>query len=195
MSRNAIVYASRSRMTGALALTIDTRHPDVKDGKLPFKGPMVDGKFPDKSLKEIVLRKRTKAEEQMRYAAYDVDHNVTAYFAEHYPAGRAIAHTEEFCTKCKALAEKGERIAKPSTTRTPAPVASKPSSNGNGSKRTSSRSDNNARRRQANAQHKPSTVTSNMGDVRDAVRNVSQSQEASETPAETSPEPVAAATE
>ena len=167
MSRNAIVYASRARSTGALAITIDTRHPEVKDGKLPFKGPMVDGKFPEfADLKTIELRKRTKAEEQMRYAAYDVDHKVTAYFADHYPAGRAIAWPQEWCTKCKALFEKGSNIrpTKAAAAKAPAkpvakaPVKAKTPEKANGNKRTSSKAENDAKRRQAAEATKPSEV-------------------------------------
>ena len=177
MSRNAIVYASRARTTGALAITIDTRHPDVKDGKLPFKGVMVDGKFPEfADLRTIELRKRTKAEEQMRYAAYDVDHKVTAYFADHYPAGRAIAWPQEWCKKCEALFEKGTNIrptkAKAATP-TPitaaksakAPAKAKAPEKAPGNKRTSSKAENDAKRRQAAEVAKPSEVVTRTPEV------------------------------
>lgn len=169
MSRNAIVYASRARSTGALALTIDTKHPDVKDGKVPFKGPMITptmmSEFPE--LKVIELRKRTKDEAQMRYAAYDVDHKVTVYSDSHYDMGRAIAWPQEWCKKCEALHKEGKNIrpsrAKAEATnaktsmKTPAKAAEATKQDG---KRTSSKRDNNAKRRQQAANEKPGEVIS-----------------------------------
>jgi hypothetical protein len=46
-----------------------------------------------------------------RYVAKCVEHNVIVRFAEHYPAGRAIAHPDEWCKKCQLLIKAGKRLA------------------------------------------------------------------------------------
>lgn len=83
MSRNAIVYQSRNRITGTMCQTIDTRHAD---SDIPF-----DAK-------------------KGRYAARCVEHNKVVHFTEHYPAGRAIAHVDEWCAKCQRMIASGKRI-------------------------------------------------------------------------------------
>jgi hypothetical protein len=88
MSRNFIVYQSRNRATGTLCQTLDTKH--VKS----------DIAFDAK---------------RGRYAARCVEHNKTVFFAEHYPAGRAIAHPAEWCKKCEKLFDAGKRVANKAT--------------------------------------------------------------------------------
>jgi hypothetical protein len=146
MSRNAIVYSSRARTTGALCETIDTRHPEASKLGLP---------------------KRPKGQETFRYAARCLDHKSAAFFAEHYPAGRAIAWPQEWCQKCKELFAKGSRIPKPGTepvkapakakvtAKAPAKTPAKVSANG---KRTSDKAANIAAEKVANEQRKPGPV-------------------------------------
>lgn len=140
MSRNAIVYESRNRLTGTLMRTVDTKHP----GAL-----------------ELALPKRPKGQETFRYAALCVEHKKVVFFAEHYPAGRAIAHPDEWCEKCIAMIAANKKLP---TTRngqaavTPPvvlPVAAKPAV---ATKRTSSRQGNRAARRRQAAQQVPGPV-------------------------------------
>ena len=83
VSRNFVVYASRNRLTGTLTRTLDTRHPDS------------DVKFNVK---------------KGRYIAECVEHKTRVFFAEHYHAGRAIAHVDEWCNKCKAMIAAGKKV-------------------------------------------------------------------------------------
>lgn len=83
MARNAIVYQSRNRLTGTLTQTIDTMH---KDSPLPYNA------------------------RKGRYAARCVEHNATVFFTEHYPAGRAIAHVDEWCKRCITMIAAGKKL-------------------------------------------------------------------------------------
>lgn len=83
MARNYIVYQSRNRITGTLCQTLDTKHAD---SDLPFIA-------------------------EKRYAARCVEHNKVVRFKEHYFAGRAIAHVDEWCPRCKTLKAKGKRVS------------------------------------------------------------------------------------
>lgn len=148
MARNAVIYQSRSRVTGTLMRTIDTRHPDA----LKLEPP---------------LGKRPKGEETFRFAAMCVDHKVTKYFQEHYPAGRAIAHSHEvkveqssdgWCPKCVEMFQTGKKwsdgkaVAINKTTAaksTPAPAKAPASTK---------KAQNDAKRKKASAQRKPSEV-------------------------------------
>ena len=86
MAKNAIVYQSRNRLTGTLTQTIDTKHKDSeKETGLKF----ISGK---------------------RYAARCVEHKAVIRFDEHYPAGRAIAHVDEWCKRCIAMVAKGIKV-------------------------------------------------------------------------------------
>jgi hypothetical protein len=82
MSRNYVVYQSRNRLTGTLTQTLDTKH---KDSTLSSDGG--------------------------RYVAKCVEHDVLIRFDEHYPAGRAIAHVDEWCKECKKMLAKGIKLA------------------------------------------------------------------------------------
>lgn len=82
MSRNFIVYQSRNRFTGTLMQTLDTKHAD---STIPFS-------------------------KDKRYRALCVEHKTQVAFAEHYPAGRAIAHPDEWCKKCQAMIAKGTKL-------------------------------------------------------------------------------------
>lgn len=82
MSRNFVVYQSRNRMTGTLCQTLDTKHTA---STLPYN-------------------------EKKRYAARCVEHGKTVLFADHYDAGRAIAHVDEWCKKCVKLIAQGKRV-------------------------------------------------------------------------------------
>jgi len=84
LSRNFVVYESRNRLTGTLTQTLDTRHPDSTIKFDAKKG---------------------------RYVARCVEHNKNVFFQEHYHAGRAIAHVDEWCTKCIAMIAAGKRVA------------------------------------------------------------------------------------
>jgi len=88
MSRNFIVYQSRNRLTNTLTQTLDTKHPESEI------------KFDAK---------------RGRYAARCVEHKSVAYFSEHYPAGRAIAHVDEWCKKCRIMLAEGKRYTAPKT--------------------------------------------------------------------------------
>lgn len=159
MSSHAIVYASRARSTGALNLTIDTKHADVKDGKLPFKGPMVDNKF--EGFGPVVeLRKRTKDEATRRYAAVCLDHKQTAYFDDHYPAGRAIAWPQEWCTRCKALFESGAKVKVPAKATATVIEAKTPAKAPAKSGRAATKAANTAANRAARQQRKAGPVSS-----------------------------------
>lgn len=83
MAKNFIIYQSRNRLTGTLTQTLDLRHKD-NDG--------------------------VKAPKNQRYAARCVEHKKVVFFDEHYFAGRAIAHVNEWCPKCKAMQAKGTKI-------------------------------------------------------------------------------------
>lgn len=61
---------------------LDTKH---KDSTIPFKP-------------------------QTRYVALCVEHKAKIAFAEHYPAGRAIAHVDEWCKRCQAMIKDGKRV-------------------------------------------------------------------------------------
>jgi len=138
MARNAIMYSSRARSTGALCQTIDTRHADAA--------------------KLDLFRKRTKDEATLRYAAICVDHKSVAFFQENYPAGRAIAWPQEWCKKCQTMFESGKRIETKRATSKPAaaPLATTPvKTNG---KRTSNKKANARAKRVHSAQTKPSPV-------------------------------------
>jgi hypothetical protein len=156
MSRNATVYSSRARSTGALCETIDTKHAEAS--------------------KVDLFRKRTKAEEGLRYAARCVDHKQVTFFDEHYPAGRAIAWPQEWCTKCKVLFEKGDRITKSGSTN--ATVAPKATNGKAPVKATSKAQANKATQKKAAASRKPSEVkvlvpaveSEGDGSIQDAVR-------------------------
>lgn len=82
VSKNFVVYQSRNRMTGTLCQTLDTKHAA---STLPFN-------------------------EKKRYAARCVEHGKTVLFAEHYDAGRAIAHVDEWCPRCRKLIAQGKRV-------------------------------------------------------------------------------------
>lgn len=165
MAANAIVYESRNRETGTLCQTIDTRHADAAKLGLP---------------------KRPKGNETDRYAARCVEHKSVVFFAEHYPAGRAIAHTSEWCAGCKAMIDKGaEKFkdgSKGAAPRTrPVPTATRPASSSRAAasqpstraasstkttapaksngKVTSDKKENTQRNRKAAEQRKPSEVT------------------------------------
>ena len=88
VARNFIVYQSRNRLTGTLTQTLDTRHAE---SDIPFN-----------------VKKG-------RYAARCVEHKTTVFFQEHYHAGRAIAHVDEWCKKCQGMIAKGTKV---NTTRT-----------------------------------------------------------------------------
>lgn len=167
MARNAIVYESRNRLTGTLMRTIDSRHPDAAKLNPP-------------------LPKRTKAQEGHRYAAQCVDHKVTVFFQEHYPAGRAIAHsadavkdeagTQGWCPKCVAMAKEGKKVTK---AKVEAPAATKaPVAKSNG-KRTSNKTANRQASRRAAAAAAPGPV-------------VTRTAEPTETPAPKEPVAVGA---
>lgn len=82
MSRNFVVYESRNRMTGTLTQMLDSKHADCpKD-----------------------------ARNGARYIALCVEHKTIVRFAEHYPAGRAIAHVDEWCKECKAMIAKKQSV-------------------------------------------------------------------------------------
>lgn len=124
MSKNATVYTSRARSTGALCETIDTRHPEAS--------------------KVDLFRKRTKAEEGMRYAARCVDHKQVVFFQEHYPAGRAIAWPQEWCSKCKTLFEAGNKVKAPDKAqatngKAPAKVTPQPAAKAKAPRKTTAR--------------------------------------------------------
>lgn len=81
MAKNFVIYESRNRLTGTLMRTLDLRHNECP--------PQV----------------KKAAEKEMpgaRYAAMCVEHAATTLFEEHYPAGRAIAHPDEWCAGCQA---------------------------------------------------------------------------------------------
>lgn len=83
MSRNFVVYASRNRLTGTLTRTLDTMHRDSDTQYNVKKG---------------------------RYIAECVEHKTRVYFAEHYHAGRAIAHVDEWCKKCIVMIAAGKKV-------------------------------------------------------------------------------------
>lgn len=83
LSRNFVVYASRNRLTGTLTRTLDTRHKDSDVAYNAKKG---------------------------RYIAECVEHKTRVYFDSNYHAGRAIAHVDEWCKKCVAMAAAGRRV-------------------------------------------------------------------------------------
>jgi hypothetical protein len=83
MSRNFVVYESRNRLTGTLTQMLDTKHADAAKLKLP------DG---------------------ARYIALCVEHKTAVRFAEHYPAGRAIAHVDEWCKDCQSMIAKKQSV-------------------------------------------------------------------------------------
>jgi hypothetical protein len=99
MSRNAIVYQSRNRFTGTLTQTIDTKHPDCETlTGLKF----IKGK---------------------RYAFRCVEHKTVGRTDEHYVAGRAIAHVDEWCKRCQQMIAKGTKLANKKAMITGAPSA------------------------------------------------------------------------
>lgn len=176
MARNAIVYESRNRLTGTLMRTIDTRHPDVAKLNPP-------------------LPKRTKAQEGKRYAAMCVEHKTTVFFDEHYPAGRAIAHsgdqvkdeagTQGWCPKCVLMVKENKpKITAPKAASTPSAVkapAKTPAAKSNG-KRTSNKTANRQASRRAAVAAAPGPV-------------VTRTAEPAEQPAESTPEPALAGAE
>lgn len=147
MAQNAIVYESRNRLTGTLMRTIDTRHQDAAKLNPP-------------------LGKRPKGQEAFRYAAQCVDHKVTVFFQEHYPAGRAIAHSGDsksadgtggWCAKCVEMVKLGKKVERPKTDAKPVtPAATTKTST---TKRTSDKKANRQAQRKAAEAQKPSEVT------------------------------------
>jgi hypothetical protein len=133
MARNFTIYDSRNRMTGTRCVTLDLRHADAT--------PAV-----------------VSAAKGKRYAAMCVEHKSTIFFDEHYPAGRAIAHVDEWCKQCQAMIAKGEKLAKSPTSAAPvvaAPAAIQAAPRG---KRTSNAKANVATQRKAAASRKASDV-------------------------------------
>jgi hypothetical protein len=137
MAKNFIIYESRNRLTRTKMQTLDLRHaacpPQVKD--------KAKGK---------------------RYAAICVDHSVAVFFDEHYPAGRAIAHSGEakrtpddkengWCPKCVAMVEKGTKVDLPKKEAVEAPPAPK------GKRASNARANQAAQTKQTKAE-KPSPV-------------------------------------
>jgi hypothetical protein len=110
MAKNFVIYESRNRLTGTLMRTLDLKHADCPP--------------------EIQTAAKGK-----RYAATCVDHNKIVFFDEHYPAGRAIAHSGEakrtpddkengWCPRCVTMVGKGDKVARPAKVEAaPAPVA------------------------------------------------------------------------
>ena len=82
MSRNFVVYESRNRMTGTLMQMLDTKHADAPK----------------------------ESRNGARYIALCVEHKFVVRFAEHYPAGRAIAHPDEWCKECKVMMAKRQTV-------------------------------------------------------------------------------------
>jgi hypothetical protein len=78
MSRRPILYQSRNRLTGTLTQTINTQHP--------------------RALAETGLDRSGGL-----YAVRCVEHGVIARFDRCRPAGRAIAHVDEWCGECRAM--------------------------------------------------------------------------------------------
>lgn len=142
MSRNAIVYQSRNRLTGTLMYTVDGKHKEAAEVMKPFP-------------------KATKADASKRYFAVCVEHKTVARFDEHYPAGRAIAHPDEWCNKCKEMIAKGTKVKAPNAVaKTPAKAVAAAPAKG---KRTSSAAANKATRKRAKAAQKPSEVVVSNG--------------------------------
>jgi hypothetical protein len=82
MSANFIVYRSRNRFTGTLCLTLDTKHADST----------------------------IEYDAEKRYVAMCVEHNAVVTFKEHYFAGRAIAHVDEWCNECIKMIANGAKV-------------------------------------------------------------------------------------
>lgn len=143
MAKNFIIYESRNRLTRTLMRTLDLRHADCPP--------------------QVVEKAKGK-----RYAAQCVDHNVVVFFDEHYPAGRAIAHsgekrengdmTQGWCAKCVTMVEKGTKVDLPKKETTPAPTPI--ASAGTGKRKSSKTANQTARTRQRRAQAPGPVATS-----------------------------------
>lgn len=82
MSANFIVYRSRNRLTGTQCVTLDTKHPD---SSMPYNP-------------------------EFRYVVQCVEHNESMSFKEHYFAGRAIAHVDEWCKACQKMLQNKQKV-------------------------------------------------------------------------------------
>jgi hypothetical protein len=133
MARNFTIYDSRNRQTGTRCVTLDLRHADATPAVVKAAG----GK---------------------RYAAMCVEHKSTVFFDEHYPAGRAIAHVDEWCKPCQVMISKGEKIAKAPAVSAPVVAAPAAIESAPSGKRTSNAKSNVATQRKAAASRKPSEV-------------------------------------
>lgn len=90
MSKNFVVYQSRNRLTGTLCRTLNTKH----------------------AASTIAFKPKT------RYVAECVEHKTRVSFSEHYAAGRAIAHVNEWCKKCQAMIKDGRKVVNKSAMKT-----------------------------------------------------------------------------
>lgn len=149
MSRNAVVYESRNRLTGTLMRMIDLKHAGA--------AKEMEG-FP----------KASKADATKRYVAVCVEHKTVARFDEHYPAGRAIAHPDEWCSKCQTMIKDGKPKIKAPAAAGTTPVAKAPAKTAkaktpgkaktSSGARTSDKRENLARNRAHDEQTKPGPV-------------------------------------